>query len=189
VQTELIEQDMARMLADIQAMTEDVTQMTREQLMLAANQLEAFVARYRGELDWSGFPLPQADTDILCSYRLHGEHGDALCLELQAIHGDVHTPIHDHGTWAVLVAVAGSELHQLYRGPANVTHVDELTLDREVEVSAGKPLVLEAGVFHRMSTNAPALQLHLYGKPLEHVPTRRIVDQDTGRILQVPAGT
>lgn len=175
------------MMSQIAQITQDAAHPEKPALQAAAALLEQFVARYRSQLTWADFPLPQAAGQVLCSYRLHGESGDMLCLELQAINGGVRTPIHDHGTWAVLVAVMGSEHHQLFRTSANATQEAQLQLDGQFEVDAGHPLVLEAGVFHRMTTTAPALQLHLYGKPLEYVPVRRLMDEESGRIVTVPA--
>jgi hypothetical protein len=185
MQTNTIEFELAAMLSQIQAIMHEMQSPTAAQLRPVATLLERFVVQHRDTLTLSNFPLPQVAGQVLCSYRLHGEDGEMLCLELQAINAGVRTPIHDHGTWAILVAVTGTETHQVYRLPTDVTLQEALTLEYEVDVCCGQSLVLEAGLFHRMSTDAPALQLHLYGQPLEYIPVRHIVDEQTGTIVPV----
>lgn len=132
-----------------------------------ATRLTHFVERHRATLTFDNFPLPLAAADALCCYELHGGEAAGLTLYLNAIHGGVSSSVHEHGTWAVIVAIEGQERHRIYRrkGPSS----EQYELLREVTVRRGEPLVLAQDLFHSMHTpiDRPALQLHVYGAPVD----------------------
>jgi predicted metal-dependent enzyme (double-stranded beta helix superfamily) len=170
-----IETDLAQTLARIKALTAPEPARLAE----VAALLEGFVARHRAELSFEDFPLPSRDDDALCAYELHRDRQTGLTLNLNAIRGGVDSVVHDHGTWAVIAAIAGSELNRIYR-PAEA---GGLVPEREATVRPGRPLVLEQGAFHSIHTEQPTLQLHLYGQPIDTIGGRRIYDPRTGELL------
>lgn len=158
----------------------------------AASLLEGFVSRHRAGLSFENFPLPTGTDDVLCSYELHCDPTTGLTLWLQAIRGGVDSVVHDHGTWAVIVAIAGQERNRIYRRTDDGSIADHATLvpQRELTVRQGQPLVLEPGLFHSIHTEAgePALQLHLYGRNPDTVQGRSIVDAQSGRLVHLGIG-
>lgn len=169
-----IEIDLARTLARIATLTAPEPPRLDE----AAALLQSFVERQRAELSFEAFPLPSGDDDALCSYLLHQDPETGLTLNLNAIRSGVDSVIHDHGTWAVIVAIAGSELNRIYRAD----ETGQLLPEREATVSPGRPLVLETGAFHSIHTEQPALQLHLYGQPIDEIGGRRVFDPRSGEL-------
>lgn len=156
-------------------------------LIEVAALLTGFVERHRSELTFESFPLPTGADEALCSYELHSADATGLTLYLNAIRGGVDSVVHDHGTWAVIVAIAGEERNRIYRHFGDSSSLDRvmLELEREIIVREGQPLVLEEGQFHSIHTAAgePALQLHLYGRPIDTINGRRIVDLQTGQLV------
>ena len=153
----------------------------------AASLLEGWVSRHRADLSFENFPLPAGMDDVLCSYELHCDPTTGLTLWLQAIRAGVDSVVHDHGTWAVIVAIVGQERNRIYRRTDDGSIADHamLVLQREVAVKEGKPLVLEQGLFHSIHTLAdePTLQLHLYGRNPDTVEDRKIVDVQSGQLF------
>ncbi len=161
-------------------------------LAQAADLLERFVSRHRADLSFEHFPLPAGTDEVLCSYELHCDVRTGLTLWLQAIRAGVDSVVHDHGTWAVIVAIAGQERNRIYQRTDDGSNADQATLalQSEVAVKKGQPLVLEQGLFHSIHTTAgePTLQLHLYGRNPDTVEGRRIVDVQTGRLVYLGVG-
>jgi len=154
--------------------------------------LDAFISRHRGELTFENFPLPQGSDAALNSYELYADERTGLTLWLQAIRAGVDSVVHDHGTWAVIVAIAGQETNRIYSRLDDQRIADRATLSlpHEVTVSPGRPLVLEQGLFHSIHTaDEPTLQLHLYGCNPDQVEGRMIVEADSGRLVYLGAET
>lgn len=158
----------------------------------AASLLEGWVSRHRADLSFENFPLPAGMDDVLCSYELHCDPTTGLTLWLQAIRAGVDSVVHDHGAWAVIVAVAGQERNRIYRrtDDGSIAGHATLVLQHDVTVKEDQPLVLEQGLFHSIHTLAdePTLQLHLYGCNPDTVEDRKIVDVETGRLVYPGAG-
>lgn len=178
-----IEDDLQRTLNGIvEILAPEPDNATLEQV---AALLAEFVERRRAELNFESFPLPTQAGDALCCYELYGEGAAGLTLYLNSIRGGVDSAVHDHGTWAVIVAIEGRERNRLYRRTDDGSDADRaaLELEREVVVRKGRPLVLEEGRFHSIHTEAhePALQLHLYGQPVDKINGRQVADLRTGQ--------
>lgn len=153
----------------------------------AAAQLESFVVRHRAVLSFEHFPLPAGEGEVMSTYELYRNQDTGPTLLLNAIRSGADSAVHDHGTWAVIVAIEGQELNRVYRQASEVGAGDRIELGQadEIVVRRGQPLVLEAGDFHSIHTGAPTLLLHLYGRPLDAEGTRRIVDPQTGALTLV----
>ncbi|MDE0811463.1 MAG: cysteine dioxygenase family protein [Alphaproteobacteria bacterium] len=86
------------------------------------------------------------------------------------------TPPHNHGTWAVILVLAGSERNALY------TRNDggSLTYDRSVDLEAGSVFFMPAHAVHvaECTSNVPAIGLHVYGDNVLGVE-RQMWDPDT----------
>lgn len=179
-----IETDLQQTLTRITRQIRAHPEPAGEVLTTIAALLAGFASRHGDSLTFGHFPLPAGDGDALCSYELHSDEASGLTLYLNAIRGGVNSVIHDHGTWAVIVGLRGQEKNRLYRGdPAQ----GALSLERVTIVSAGEWLILETGLFHSIHTapSEPALQLHLYGQPIDRMEARRLVDPQSGEVVHV----
>lgn len=183
--------DLDRMLRRIMRLTGSNARPDPATLAQAARLLTGYVERHRHELTFEHFPLPAGVDDALLSYELYSDAGTGLTLWLQAIRAGVDSVVHDHGTWAVVVAIIGRERNRIYHRSDDGARADRATLAllREVTVCPGQPLVLEAGRFHSIHTPPaePALQLHLYGRNPDTVEERKIVDVTSGRLVYLSA--
>lgn len=177
-----IEADLKRTLANITEQVPHEQEPEEATLARIAALLEGFVIRHRDDLNFEHFPLPTGSEDALSSYELHGDERSGVTLYVNAIRGGVDSVIHDHGTWAVIVGIAGSEHNRIYRYDAEQ---GELSLEEDVTVREGRPLVLSAGRYHSIHTNPeqPALQLHLYGQPIDRIDGRRLIDPQSGEVV------
>lgn len=171
-----IEADLEQTLDHIHNLTASCVKPSRERLGEVATLLVDFVTRHQEQLTFEHFPEPSGSDEALCSYELHSDEKTGLTLYLNAIRGGVDSVIHDHATWAVIVGIAGRERNRIYR-EASATP-GKLSLEQETVVSQDQSLVLEAELFHSIHTNPgePALQLHLYGQPIDRIGGRRLVD-------------
>lgn len=178
--------DLAQTLTDIRGITAG-PEPDRDELDAMAALLAGFAARHGEALTFEHFPLPGNHHDAMCSYEIHHEDGSGLTLYLNAIRGGIDSVIHDHGTWAIIVGLSGQERNRLYQGdPSDGT----LALEREAIVCQGDTLVLETGHFHSIYTTEPALQLHLYGQPIDRMDGRRLVDPESGQTVYIaPSGS
>jgi len=187
--TDVIQADLDRTLERIARLTARAEAPDSRVLMQVAGLLEGFALRHRADLSFENFPLPEGLDDALCSYELHGDDTRGLTLWLQAIRGGVDSVVHDHGTWAVIVAIAGQERNRIYHRTDDGSVADHarLVLQREAAVRQGRPLVLEQGLFHSIHTSKaePTLQLHLYGRNPDTAEGRLIVDMQSGRLVRL----
>jgi len=71
------------------------------------------------------------------------------------------TPPHDHGTWAAILVLAGSEKNSLYKRNDD----GSLTYERSVDLEPGSVFFMPAHAVHvaECTSDQPALGLHVYG--------------------------
>lgn len=71
------------------------------------------------------------------------------------------TPPHNHGTWATILLLSGSEKNTLYRRTAD----EQLERDREVVLEPGSVISIPANMAHVAECigDEPAIGLHIYG--------------------------
>lgn len=174
--------DLASVMGEIGALVAGCSAPPPATLERVAQLLEDFAGRHRATLDATAFPLPAAAGDALCSYDLSDE-GARPTLRVNAIRGGVDSAIHDHGTWAVIVALHGRECNRIHARAAAAGPQALPVLQGETWVEPGRPLALPAGQFHSIHTaaDAPTWQLHLYGQAPEDV-ARQLVDPVSGSL-------
>jgi quercetin dioxygenase-like cupin family protein len=90
------------------------------------------------------------------------------------------TPPHNHGTWANILLLSGSEKNTLYRRSADET----LSRDREVVLTPGDIVTIPADMAHVAEClgDEPAIGLHVYGTNVLGV-ARLMWDPETLRAL------
>lgn len=147
--------------------------------------LEALAER-RDLFNAEAFPAPDPSTgETQFRYRLNDD-GESPTLYVNALLPGKSTLPHNHETWAVIVAVEGQELNQVFSrvddgaDPARA----ELRLEREVVVEPGSSIGFLGEDLHgiRVEGDVPTLHFHLYGRPLESLENRYGVKAD-GTVL------
>lgn len=71
------------------------------------------------------------------------------------------TPPHNHGTWAAILVLEGSEKNSVYKRNDD----GSLTYERAVELKAGDVIFMAADAVHvaECTSDKPAIGLHVYG--------------------------
>jgi predicted metal-dependent enzyme (double-stranded beta helix superfamily) len=162
--------------------------LTRDALARIADALQALAAR-PALFSRADFPPPDpASGDTSTRYRLN-PGADGIALYLNSLLPGKTTIPHNHDTWAVIVAVEGSELNRVYRRTDDRSDDDRATLepDHEVLVQPGTPIAFLPDDIHsiHVTGEAPTLHFHLYGRPLETLSGR--LGFEDGRIVRYNA--
>lgn len=162
--------------------------LTRDALAKIADALQALAAR-PALFSRADFPPPDpASGDTSTRYRLN-PGADGIALYLNSLLPGKTTIPHNHDTWAVIVAVEGSELNRVYRRTDDRSDDDRATLepDHEVLVQPGTPIAFLPDDIHsiHVTGEAPTLHFHLYGRPLETLSGR--LGFEDGRIVRYNA--
>jgi predicted metal-dependent enzyme (double-stranded beta helix superfamily) len=93
---------------------------------------------------------------------------DLTLLKVRFPHGR-RTPPHDHGTWAMILLLSGSEKNTLYRRDHGALRkAGEVTLTR----GAILPMLAETVHVAECLGDAPAIGLHVYGGDILALPRR-----------------
>lgn len=157
----------------------------REALGEIVGLLEALAER-RDLFNFERFPAPTVgEGNTQFRYRLNDD-GDTPTLYVNSLLPGKSTIPHNHETWAVIVAVEGQELNQVFRraddgsDPARA----DLRLDKEVVVQPGTSISFLGDDLHgiRVDGEQATLHFHLYGRPLEELENRYGVKAD-GTVL------
>ncbi|WP_404989564.1 cysteine dioxygenase [Caballeronia sp. LZ016] len=162
--------------------------LTHDALAKIADALQALAAR-PALFSRADFPPPDpASGDTSTRYRLN-PGADGIALYLNSLLPGKTTIPHNHDTWAVIVAVEGSELNRVYRRTDDRSDDDRATLepDHEVLVQPGTPIAFLPDDIHsiHVTGEAPTLHFHLYGRPLETLSGR--LGFEDGRIVRYNA--
>ncbi|MFT8244481.1 cysteine dioxygenase [Roseomonas sp. BN140053] len=157
-----------------QGVTRDGLDAIRAALLALAGQ--------RGLFPADEFPPPPPGRPGGRRHRLQRDVGGRFALDLHVLNPGTETAPHDHGTWAVVVAVEGQVLNRLYDPvePPGHTAPAPLRLRGEVAVEPGRGLALLPDEVHsiHVAGPGPARHLHLYGVALEQQRRRRSFGQD-----------
>ena len=86
------------------------------------------------------------------------------------------TPPHDHGSWAAILVLSGSERNSVYKRNDD----GSLTYERSVDLEPGSVFFMPAGAVHvaECTSDDPAIGLHVYGGNVLGVE-RKMWDPDT----------
>jgi predicted metal-dependent enzyme (double-stranded beta helix superfamily) len=138
-----------------------------ERSLLAA--LRPLVQRFAMSRDW----LEPRHRDVDASqgfgvHMLHEEPDHTLAVLAANWLPGRTTPPHDHGTWAVVVGVEGSETNVFWERADDGRQPDyaELKQVGQKLLAPGEALAMPAGVIHsvRNDSDEVTLSLHVYGK-------------------------
>lgn len=133
------------------------------------------------------FPEPTKESGATSSrYLLAQQPGDSVTLYLNVIIPGKSTKPHDHGTWAVIVAVSGEELNRIYHRLDDGSDPEHARLEqvREYVVKPGSPINFMPKDIHSIHVDGTQTvrHFHLYGQPLETLTDRLGYDLETGKV-------
>ncbi|OZI23869.1 cysteine dioxygenase [Bordetella genomosp. 9] len=133
------------------------------------------------------FPAPTEESGATSSrYLLGQESEEGMTLYLNVIIPGKDTKPHDHGTWAVIVAVSGEELNRIYQRVDDGSNPEQARLEkvREYVVKPGSPINFLPRDIHSIHVdgNQTVRHFHLYGQPLETLTDRLGYDLETGKV-------
>lgn len=158
----------------------------RPRLAQVSQALQA-LTRQQALFPTEEFPPPTSESGATSSrYMLHQDAQTGVTLYLNTIIPGKKTHPHNHGTWAVIVALEGEELNRIYRRTDDRSDPGraQLVLDREYVVKAGSPIEFLPDDIHSIHVDrGPVVRhLHLYGQPLETLSGRLGFNLETGEV-------
>ncbi|HUS95827.1 MAG TPA: cysteine dioxygenase family protein [Hyphomicrobiaceae bacterium] len=105
-------------------------------------------------------------------HLLHEEPDHSLAVFAVAWLPGRGAPPHDHGTWAVVAGVEGSERNILYKRDDDRSRADhaQLSVKSDRTIQNGEIVSMKTGGIHSVinESNTVSLSLHTYGKHLNH---------------------
>jgi len=165
-----------------QVLKEEVSVQTLEQ----AKAIMLSLALRRDLFQWADFPLPN-EKEVFRTFLVHQEEDGAYALYVNSSLPGQFSPPHDHGgSWAIVVAVEGEELHKVYR--RNERKIQKLSSPisqvGEILVEPGNGIsILPEGIHSiQMKSDVPLLHLHLYAKGFEYQGERNEYNLETGEV-------
>lgn len=118
-------------------------------------------------------------------YVLHEEEDHTLMVFAACFRPGRVTPVHDHGTWAVVAGVDGEEKNTIYKRTDDGSKPDfgEIQLRGEKTVRQGDAIGMPSGTFHTVSnlSDGVSVSLHTYGMNTNHT-VRCQIDLQTGQV-------
>lgn len=101
-------------------------------------------------------------------YLISDDDDGSFSLYLVSSHPVGPSPIHDHGTWAVIAGMAGEEENTIYKRLDDGQHIGraQLEIDYKITLAQGDAIALMPDDIHHIVTTseAPTRHFHLYGK-------------------------
>ena len=120
-------------------------------------------------------------------YVLHEEENHTLMVFAACFRPGRVTPVHDHGTWAVVAGIEGEEKNTIYMRTDNDSHRDaaEIQFRSEKLVRQGDAIGMPSGTFHTVSNESDkvSMSLHTYGMNTNHT-VRCQIDPKTGKVQE-----
>jgi predicted metal-dependent enzyme (double-stranded beta helix superfamily) len=105
-------------------------------------------------------------------HLLHEETDHSLAVILVNWLPGRGTPPHDHGTWAVVVGIEGTERNVRYKRLDDRSNPDyaELAVKEDFAANEGEMVCIKTGGIHKVSneTERMTLSLHTYGRHINH---------------------
>ncbi|MDG1441091.1 MAG: cysteine dioxygenase family protein [Pseudomonadales bacterium] len=123
----------------------------------------------------SEFPTP-TPAEIAKIYLLSDEDDGDFSLYLISVLPVGPSPIHDHGTFAVIAGLDGDEENTIYKrlDDGSVEGKASLEIDRKVTLKSGDTIAFMPEDIHRICvvSEKPTRHFHLYGKGFEQQSNR-----------------
>ncbi|MDX1976552.1 MAG: cupin [Pseudanabaenaceae cyanobacterium bins.68] len=145
-----------RLLTDLEDILSQDLELTQQ---LA--EIVPLVRRLLTESYWWQVPDQAPDPELGWAVQsLYDEPFFDLTVQLVTWLPGASSPIHNHGTWAVIAMISGAELNQFWQNSQQIQLVGEQTF------TAGEILALMPQVIHQVSVcgEEPTISLNIYGK-------------------------
>jgi predicted metal-dependent enzyme (double-stranded beta helix superfamily) len=159
-------------VADIRAVEakEGVTRASLERMKARLVKLAARTDLFTPE----DYPAPPATSERFSTlYRIAEDDDHRFALYANAARAGVRSPAHNHTVWAVIVGISGEELNRFYdRAPEGVRETGSAV------VKQGTGVAFLPDDLHSIHIDAPALNLHMYGKGLEQLHRREYYKEE-----------
>ena len=171
--------DRIRAIEATEGVTRPALEKIRAELLALAAQEHLFPS--------ATFPPPPNGEKGSNRYLLQQDPGNRFALYMNALNPGNATKPHDHTTWAVVVAVDGQELNQVYERTDDGSDPDKASLRvrEEILVEPGRGICLMPEDIHSIHTTGdrPTRHLHMYGLALEKLDNRKGYDPETGEVV------
>jgi len=145
----------------------------------ALEEVKDIVASMTSKIEMFGdaeFPTPKPE-EVAKIYLLSDEEGGDFSLYLISVLPVGPSPIHDHGTFAVIAGLDGDEENTVYirLDDGSEDGKASLEVDRKVILKSGDAIAFMPEDVHRICvvSEAPTRHFHLYGKGFEQQTNRQ----------------
>jgi predicted metal-dependent enzyme (double-stranded beta helix superfamily) len=143
-----------------------------ERAMIACAR-ESVVALAARQSEWLGEPMCVPDAaQGFGAHLLHEEPDHTLAAFVVSWLPGRGTPPHDHGSWAVVAGLRGSELNRMWRRLDDRSRPGHAVLApaAEREITAGSVVAMPSGAIHsvRNASGEVSVSLHVYGLHFNH---------------------
>lgn len=177
--------DRIREIEKEQGVTREALQEIREVLYRLAARKEIFPEE--------DFPPDKQRDGYFPLYRMSEDPDHRFAMYMSVSVGEKNTPPHDHTTWAVIVAVQGTEENRFYRrlDDGSDPAVGRLERAGGETVRPGTGVCLMPDDIHSIHprNETPSLQIHMYGLGLEQLTERVMYDLEAGARRTFPIMT
>jgi predicted metal-dependent enzyme (double-stranded beta helix superfamily) len=151
-------------------------------LLLRVRELASTFAAHRD--DWLTADMCRPDPEQgFGMYTLHEEDDHTLAVFVVSWLPGRGTPVHDHGTWAVIAGLHGAERNEMWRRTDDGRREGRVDLARvgARSVAVGDVIVMPTGAIHSVHNDSPhdTVSLHVYGRHINHTERARF-DPDAG---------
>jgi predicted metal-dependent enzyme (double-stranded beta helix superfamily) len=134
------------------------------------------------------FPTPKPE-EIAKIYLLSDEEGGDFSLYLISVHPLRPSPIHDHGTFAVIAGLEGEEENTIYKRLDDKSEPGKATVEEDYRVvlRSGDAIAFMPEDIHRINvvSDSPTRHFHLYGKGFAQQTDRLEFSQKDGTTKSV----
>lgn len=144
----------------------------------ALEEVKRIVTSMTSETEMFGdaeFPTPKPE-EVAKIYLLSDEAGGDFSLYLISVLPVRPSPIHDHGTFAVIAGLDGEEENTIYRrlDDGSEEGIASLEVDRKVILKGGDAIAFMPEDIHRIQvvSKTPTRHFHLYGKGFDQQTSR-----------------
>jgi predicted metal-dependent enzyme (double-stranded beta helix superfamily) len=152
----------------------------------AVERMQARLIRLAARTDlftFADYPAPPAGGERNSTlYRIAEDDDHRFALYANAARAGVRSPAHNHTVWAVIVGISGEELNRFYQRAAEGVRETGSAVVRQ-----GTGVAFLPDDLHSIHIDAPALNLHMYGKGLEQLHRREYYKEEEKRWKVFPA--
>ena len=152
------------------------------------SQVQPLACRAVGERSWLREEMYMADPELgFGTTLLHSEPDNSLFVVVDSWLPGRGVRPHDHGTWAVVVGVTGTERNVFWKRTDDGSRPGyaELSKIREEEISEGDVVAMSTGEIHSVvnETDETTLSFNVYGRHLNYIGRSQF---DTDKNLEIP---